>query len=58
MASAGAVDSQTVPGASTVDQATGGYDGAKKVNGRKRHLVVDTWAAGRGGRDRGQRAGP
>ena len=42
MASAGAVDSQTVPGASTVGTATRGYDAGKKVNGRKRHLVVDT----------------
>ena len=42
MASAGAVDSQTVPGASTVGKATRGYDAGKKVNGRKRHLVVDT----------------
>jgi transposase len=42
MASAGAVDSQTVPGASTVGTATRGYDAGKKINGRKRHLVVDT----------------
>ena len=41
-ASAGAVDSQTVPGASTVGQATRGWDAGKKTNGRKRHLVVDT----------------
>ena len=42
MASAGAVDSQTVPGASTVGKATRGWDADKKTNGRKRHLVVDT----------------
>jgi transposase len=42
MASAGAVDSQTVPGASTVGRGTRGWDAGKKVNGRKRHLVVDT----------------
>jgi transposase len=42
MASAGAVDSQTVPGASTVGKGSRGYDAGKKVNGRKRHLVVDT----------------
>ena len=41
-ASAGAVDSQTVPGASTVGRASRGWDAGKKVNGRKRHLVVDT----------------
>ncbi len=41
-ASAGAVDSQTVPGASTVGKDSRGYDAGKKVNGRKRHLVVDT----------------
>ncbi|WP_100501805.1 IS5 family transposase [Geodermatophilus chilensis] len=41
-ASAGAVDSQTVPGAATVGKGSRGYDAGKKVNGRKRHLVVDT----------------
>jgi transposase len=41
-ASAGAVDSQTVPGASTVGRDFRGWDAGKKVNGRKRHLVVDT----------------
>jgi transposase len=41
-ASAGAVDSQTVPGAATVGTGSRGYDAGKKVNGRKRHLVVDT----------------
>ena len=36
----GAIDSQTVKGS----EAGGprGYDGGKKINGRKRHLVVDT----------------
>ena len=42
LASAGAVDSQTVPGAATVGRGTRGWDAGKKVNGRKRHLVVDT----------------
>lgn len=42
MASAGVVDSQSVPGAATVADAQRGYDAGKKVNGRKRHLVVDT----------------
>ena len=44
MASAGAVDSQTVPGAATVGRASRGWDAGKKTNGRKRHLVVDTLA--------------
>lgn len=42
MASAGAVDSQTVPGAATVGRGSRGWDAGKKTNGRKRHLVVDT----------------
>jgi transposase len=42
MASAGAVDSQTVPGGATVGKNSRGYDAGKRINGRKRHLVVDT----------------
>jgi transposase len=42
MASAGVVDSQSVPGAATVGKNSRGYDAGKRVNGRKRHLVVDT----------------
>src|SRR3954451_22080032 len=42
MASAGAVDSQTVPGGSTVGKGSRGWDAGKKTNGRKRYLVVDT----------------
>ena len=42
MASAGAIDSQSVPGAATVAGTERGYDAGKKVNGRKRHVVVDT----------------
>jgi len=38
--SAACVDSQTVK--TTEMGGTHGYDGAKKINGRKRHLVVDT----------------
>src|SRR5512147_1263957 len=38
--SAGSIDSQTVKATEIAD--TRGYDGGKKVNGRKRHLVVDT----------------
>lgn len=39
--SAGAVDSQSVKIVAFTDQETG-IDGGKKVNGRKRHLLVDT----------------
>ena len=40
--SAGIVDSQSVKGADTVSAETRGYDAGKKINGRKRHIVVDT----------------
>jgi transposase len=36
------IDSQSVRGADTVPAASRGYDAGKKVNGRKRHLAVDT----------------
>ncbi|MFB7950095.1 IS5 family transposase [Kitasatospora phosalacinea] len=39
---AGIVDAQSVKGAASVPAATRGFDGGKKVNGRKRHIVVDT----------------
>jgi transposase len=42
MTSAAIVDAQSVKGADTVGRATHGYDGGKKINGRKRHIVVDT----------------
>ena len=42
MASGGVVDSQSVKGADTVGAASRGYDAGKKINGRKRHIVVDT----------------
>jgi transposase len=42
MASAGIVDAQSVKAADTVGTDSRGYDGGKKVNGRKRHVVVDT----------------
>lgn len=42
MASAGIVDAQSVKGSATVGAASRGYDAGKKVNGRKRHVVVDT----------------
>ncbi|MFE2936863.1 transposase [Streptomyces sp. NPDC059278] len=39
---AGIIDSQSVKGAASVPAASRGFDGGKKVNGRKRHIVVDT----------------
>jgi transposase len=36
------IDSQSVRGADTVPATTRGYDAGKKVNGRKRHIAVDT----------------
>ncbi|MFF8619337.1 transposase [Streptomyces sp. NPDC015350] len=38
---AGVIDAQPVRGAASVPAATRGFDGGKKVNGRKRHIVVD-----------------
>ena len=40
--SAGVVDSQSVKAADTVTAASRGYDAGRKINGRKRHIVVDT----------------
>ncbi|MFD8708807.1 IS5 family transposase [Kitasatospora sp. NPDC059648] len=39
---AGIIDAQSVKGAASVPATTRGFDGGKKVNGRKRHIVVDT----------------
>ena len=36
------IDSQSVRAAETVARASRGYDAGKKINGRKRHIVVDT----------------
>ncbi|MDQ0779871.1 transposase [Streptomyces aurantiacus] len=36
------IDSQSVKAADTVGKDSRGYDAGKKINGRKRHLVVDT----------------
>jgi len=36
------IDAQSVKAADTVAAASRGYDAGKKVNGRKRHVVVDT----------------
>jgi transposase len=40
--SAAIIDSQSVRAAETVAKASRGYDAGKKVNGRKRHIAVDT----------------
>lgn len=40
--SAAIIDSQSVKGADTVPGISRGYDAGKKVNGRKRHVAVDT----------------
>ena len=39
---AAVIDSQSVRAADTVPKATRGWDNAKKVSGRKRHIAVDT----------------
>jgi transposase len=39
---AGSIDSPSVKAADTVGAASRGYDGGKKINGRKRHIAVDT----------------
>jgi transposase len=39
---AGIIDPQSVRAAATVPAASRGYDGGKKVPGRKRHIVTDT----------------
>ncbi|WP_260848532.1 transposase [Streptomyces sp. SLBN-118] len=38
---AGVIDAQSVRAAATVPAASRGYDGGKKVPGRKRHIVTD-----------------
>ncbi|MFE5514018.1 IS5 family transposase [Streptomyces sp. NPDC056529] len=39
---AGVIDAQSVKGGASVPAASRGFDGGKKINGRKRHIVVDT----------------
>ena len=39
---AGIIDAQSVRPAATVPAASRGYDGGKKVPGRKRHIATDT----------------
>ena len=36
------IDSQSVKAAETVGPPSRGYDAGKKINGRKRHIVIDT----------------
>ncbi|WP_240103894.1 IS5 family transposase [Streptomyces sp. MUM 16J] len=36
------IDSQSVKGAASVPAATRGYDGGKKINGRRRRVITDT----------------
>ncbi len=36
------IDSQSIKAAETVGKDSRGYDASKKINGRKRHLIVDT----------------
>ncbi len=36
------IDSQSVKGAASVPAASRGFDGGKLINGRKRHVIVDT----------------
>ena len=36
------IDSQSVKAAETVGRTSRGYDAGKKINGRKRHIAVDT----------------
>ena len=40
--SAAIIDSQSVKAAETVARASRGFDAGKKINGRKRHIAVDT----------------
>jgi transposase len=39
---AGIIDSQSVKGAASVPAASRGYDGGKKINGRRRHIITDS----------------
>jgi transposase len=40
--SAAIIDSQSIRAAETVARSSRGYDAGKKINGRKRHIAVDT----------------
>lgn len=39
---AGIIDAQSVKGAAYLPAASRGFDGGKKMNGRNRHILVDT----------------
>jgi transposase len=39
---AGVIDSQSVKAAASVPAASRGYDGGKKINGRRRHVITDS----------------
>lgn len=39
---AAVIDSTSVRGAETIGNGSRGYDAGKKINGRKRHIAVDT----------------
>jgi transposase len=39
---AGSIDSQSVKAADTIGADSRGYDAGKRINGRKRHVVVDS----------------
>jgi Transposase DDE domain len=39
---AAVIDSQSIRGADTLPKTSWGWDNAKKVNGRKHHIAVDT----------------
>jgi Transposase DDE domain len=57
--SAAIIDSQSVRAADTVPRRSRGWDAGKKVNGRKRHLAVDTPGVAAGGHGhRRQHPGP
>lgn len=36
------IDSQSVKGAASVPAASRGFDGGKKINGRRRHVITDS----------------
>jgi transposase len=40
--SAGIIDSQSVKAAASVPAVSRGYDGGKKINGRRRHVITDS----------------
>ncbi|MFE2672594.1 transposase, partial [Streptomyces hygroscopicus] len=47
---AGIIDAQSVRAAAAVPAVSRGYDGGRKVPGRKRHIVTDTLVVGGGAR--------